>query len=276
MNFETLIEDIVDIFTSRTMLRAVAVGASVSVCAALLGVVLVLKHYSMIGDGLSHLGLGILSVSLVFGAAPMWISVPAIMLAAVLLLHISESSSVRGDSVIAVISTSSIALSIIVTSLAGGLNSDVWSYMFGSVLAVSRADAIAGVLLSAAVVAVFVLFYNKIFAVCADERFARASGVNVRLCKLVLSLLIAVTVAVGMRLVGTMLISGLIVFPALSAMSLSKRYKTVIILSAALSLLCFTVGLVASYVLSLPSGAGIVAVNLICLAVCRTVKLARS
>ena len=164
MNFETLIEDIVDIFTSRTMLRAVAVGASVSVCAALLGVVLVLKHYSMIGDGLSHLGLGILSVSLVFGAAPMWISVPAIMLAAVLLLHISESSSVRGDSVIAVISTSSIALSIIVTSLAGGLNSDVWSYMFGSVLAVSRADAIAGVLLSAAVVAVFVLFYNKIFA----------------------------------------------------------------------------------------------------------------
>ena len=276
MNFEMLIGDIVDIFTSKTMLRALAVGASVSVCTALLGVVLVLKSYSMIGDGLSHLGLGVLSVSLVLGIAPMWVSVPSIMVAAVLLLHLSESSSVRGDSVIAVISTSSIALSVIVTAAAGGLNSDVWSYMFGSVLAVSRGDAIAGVLLSLAVIATFVLFYNRIFAVCADERFARASGVNVRLCKLVLSIMIAITVAVGMRLVGTMLISGLIVFPALSAMSVTKRYRTVVILSAVISLSCFTVGLIASYVLGLPSGAGIVAVNLICLLICRIVRLARS
>ena len=273
---ELFISDLIDIFTSKTMLRALAVGASVSVCAALLGVVLVLKHYSMIGDGLSHLGLGVLSVSLVFGMAPMWISVIAIMIAAVLLLHISERSSVRGDSVIALISTSSIALSVIVTSAAGGLNSDVWSYMFGSVLALSRSDAILSILLSLAVVSVFAIFYNKIFAVCADERFARASGVRVGSCKLVLSLLIAVTIAVGMRLMGTMLISGLIVFPALSAMSISKRYRSAIILSAILSLICFVLGLIISYTLSLPSGAGIVAVNLICFVICRLVRLARS
>lgn len=258
------------------MLRALAVGGAVSVCAALLGVVLVLKNYSMIGDGLSHLGLGILSVSLVIGWAPMWLSIPAIMLAAVFLLHLSEKSSIRGDSIIALISTSSIALSVIITSVAGGLNADVWSYMFGSVLALSRADAIIGILLSIGVVSVFILFYNKIFAICADERFARASGVNLRESKLVLSLLIATTIAIGMRLMGTMLISGLIVFPALSAMSVAKRYRSVIVTAASLSLVCFTLGLIASYVLSLPSGAGIVATNLVCFIVCRIVRAARS
>lgn len=273
---ELFIQDIIDIFTSKTMLYALTVGGAVSVCAALLGVVLVLKNYSMIGDGLSHLGLGILSVSLVLGWAPTWIAIPAIMLASVLLLHLSDRSSIRGDSIIALISTSSIALSVIITSVAGGLNADVWGYMFGSVLALSRTDAIVGILLAIGVIAIFVLFYNKIFAICADERFARASGVNVRTCKLVLSLLIATTIAIGMRLMGTMLISGLIVFPALSAMSVAKRYRSVVVTAASLSLVCFVFGLFASYMLSLPSGAGIVAINLVCFTVCRAIRALRS
>ena len=155
------------------MVRALAVGALVSLCAALLGVSLVLKRYSMIGDGLSHVGFGALSVALAMNWSPLQVSIPVVVAAAFLLLRLSESQKVKGDAAIALISTTAMALGVIATSLTTGVNVDVYSYMFGSILAMSWEDVYLSVGLCACVLALFVIFYNKIFAVTFDESFAR-------------------------------------------------------------------------------------------------------
>ena len=245
------------------MQRALVVGVLVSLCAALLGVSLVLKRYSMIGDGLSHVGFGALAVASAFHLAPLAVAVPVVVLAAVLLLRMSQSSRVRCDASIALISSSALAIGVISVSLTTGMNTEVSSYMFGSVLSLSRSDAILSVLLSLAVLLLFIAFYPRLFAVTFDESFARATGTRASVYNTLLAVLTAVTVVLGMRMMGALLISSLIIFPALSAMRVCRSFRGVVLCAACVSVGCFLAGLVASYFLSTPTGASIVVANLL-------------
>lgn len=254
--------EFIHMFSYHFMQRALIVGVLVSLCAALLGVSLVLKRYSMIGDGLSHVGFGALAIASALGFAPLAFTVPVVVVAAVLLLRLSRSSRVHGDAAIAIISSSALAIGVITVSLTTGMNTEVSSYMFGSILSLSRSDAILSVVLSLAVLVLFVLFYPRIFAVTFDETFSRATGTRTELYNTLLAVLTAVTVVLGMRMMGALLISSLIIFPALSAMRVCKSFKAVVLCSAAISVVCFVVGITASYFLETPTGASIVVADL--------------
>ena len=251
-----------ELFSYGFIQRALVVGSLVALCAGLLGVSLVLKRYAMIGDGLSHVGFGVLSLALAFRLAPLAVSIPVVVLAAFLLLRLSERSRVKADAAIALISSSALAIGVIVTSLSRGMNADVNSYMFGSILAMSDGDVILSVLLSLAVLLLFILFYHPIFSVTFDEEFAAATGTRAGLYKLLIALLTAVTIVVGMRLMGAMLISSLIIFPPLSSMRLFRSFFGVTLSCALLSVAAFFTGLALSFAFSIPTGASVVAVHL--------------
>ena len=257
-----MLELISQMFSYGFLNRALLVGMLVALCSALLGVSLVLKRYSMIGDGLSHVGFGALSIAMAMRLAPLAVAAPVVVLAAFLLLRISENIRIKGDAAIALIASSSLAIGVIVTSLTSGMNTDVYGYLFGSILAMGVGDVAASVVLSAAVLLLFILFYNKIFAITFDEAFAQATGVNARGYTLLIALLTAVTIVVGMRIMGAMLISSLIIFPALTSMRVCRSFKGVVISSALVSVVCFFCGMVASFAFSTPAGASIVAANL--------------
>ena len=248
------------------LVRAFLVGVLVSLCAALLGISLVLKRYSMIGDGLSHVGFGALAIASALGVAPLAVAVPVVVVAAVLLLRVSQSGKVRGDAAIALISSGALAVGVLVISLTSGVNTNVSNYMFGSILTISGSDAVLSVILCAAVLVVFTLFYPRIFAVTFDETFARATGTKAEGYNMLLAILTAITVVLGMRMMGALLISSLIIFPALSAMRVFRSFRSVTVCSAVLSVVCFTLGMTLSYALETPSGASVVAVNIIAFA----------
>ena len=245
------------------MVRALFGGMLVSLCASLLGVSLVLKRYSMIGDGLSHVSFGALSIALAMGWSPLKVSIPVVVLAAFFLLRITENSRIKSDAAIAMISASSLAIGIIVTSLTTGMTTDVSSYMFGSILAMTKEDVVLSAVLCIIVLGLFVLCYNQVFAVTFDENFAKATGVNVGAYNMLISVLTAVTIVLGMRMMGAMLISSLVIFPCLTSMRVFKSFTSVVVSSGILSLLCFLLGMMASYQFSMPAGASVVVVNLI-------------
>lgn len=242
--------------------RAIVVGTLVSLCASLLGVSLVLKRYSMIGDGLSHVGFGALAIATAANAAPLAVAIPIVVAAAFLLLRLSENSKIKGDAAIALISTGALAIGVMAISLSNGTNIDVYNYMFGSILAMSRDDVWLSVVLAAAVLTLYVIFYHKIFAITFDENFARATGVKAGWYNMLIALLTAITIVLGMRLMGTLLISSLVIFPALTSMRILKSFRSVVICSAVLSVLCFLIGIFFSYIWSTPTGASIVCVNI--------------
>jgi zinc transport system permease protein len=252
-----------EMFSYAFIVRALVVGILVSLCASLLGVSLVLKRYSMIGDGLSHVGFGSLAAASAFHIAPLAVSVPVTVIAAFVLLRVSENSKIKGDAGIALISASFMAIGVIIISLTSGMNVDVCNYMFGSILAMSKSDVVLSVILSLSVLSLFVVFYNKIFAVTFDESFACATGIKTSAYNAIVAILTAITITLGMRIMGALLISSLIIFPTLSSMRILKTFKGVIIGSASISLICFFAGISMSYVYSTPAGASIVIVNMI-------------
>ena len=269
--------------------RALVVGALVSLCAALLGVTLVLKRYSMIGDGLSHVGFGALSIAAALGfvtvdslpaflpaglregiaalcagfaSNPLPFTLAVVIALAFLILRMSERSAIRGDAAIALLSTSALAVGVLAASLTSGMNVDVMNYMFGSILAMSAADVVVSVTLSVVVIGLFVLFCSRIFAVTFDEPFARATGTKAGLYNMLIAILTAVTIVIGMRLMGTMLISSLIIFPALTSMRVYSRFRSVLICSGVVSVVCFVAGILLSCLYAMPAGAAIVLTNL--------------
>ena len=278
-----MIDTIVEMFSYPFMVRAFAVGSLVALCAALLGVSLVLKQYSMIGDGLSHVGFGALAVATAFQAAPLSVAIPVVVLAAVLILRIKGNGKIKGDAAIALISTTSLALGVMVISMTTGMNTDVYNYMFGSILALSRSDVVAmsaedvrlSVILAGIVLVLYLLFYNKIFAVTFDETFAQATGVKANLYNTLIAVLTAVTIVLGMRMMGALLISSLIIFPALTSMRVCRTFRSVIINSAVISVLCLVIGIAISYVWATPAGASVVIVNAAALAVYSIVGMIR-
>ena len=254
--------NILQMFSYPFMQRALIAGVLVSLCAALLGVTLVLKRYSMIGDGLSHVSFGALAIAVALGMTPLYFSIPVVIVAAFLLLRVADNPRWNSDAAIAAMSASSLAIGILVISRTTGMTTDVDSYMFGSVLAMSKTDVALSVVLCAAVLILYILFYHKIFAITFDENFSRATGLNVNRYNTLIAVLTALTIVLGMRMMGAMLISSLIIFPALTAMRLFKSFRSVILCSAVTSVVCFCAGLTISFVYSTPVGATVVAANL--------------
>ena len=266
-----MLDAIREMLSYTLLTRALLVGSLVSLCAALLGVTLVLKRYSMIGAGLSHVGFGALAIATVLNAAPLSVAIPVVVAAAFLLLRISSSGKIKGDAAIGLISTCSLAVGVILISLSTGMNTEVNNYLFGSILSMSRQDVALSAAIALGVLVLYLIFFNRIFAVTFDETFARATGVRVGAYNALIALLTALTIVVGMRMMGSMLISGLLIFPALSAMRLCKRFRSVIIVSAVISVVCFFLGTVLSYVLAIPTGASVICANLIVLLLLTTV-----
>ena len=244
------------------MQRALIAGTLVSLCAARLGVPLVRKRDSMSGDGRSHVSFGALAIAVALGFTPLYFSIPVVILAAFFLLRLATNPRWNSDAAIAVMSASALAVGIIVISRTSGMTTDVDNYMFGSVLAMTWADVALSAVLSLAVLALFVLFYHKLFAVTFDESFSQATGLRVDWYNTLLAILTALTIVLGMRMMGAMLISSLVIFPALTAMRLFKSFRGVVVCAAVTSVCCFCAGLMASWTLSTPVGASVVAANL--------------
>ena len=263
----SIISALQEIFSLKFMVYALISGTLVSVCASLLGVTLVLKRYSMIGDGLSHVAFGSLAVAAAVGAAPMKVAIPVVIAAAFLLLRLSEKGKLKGDALTALISTGALAVGIMAISLSSGMNIDIYNYMFGSILALTKSDMILSVCLAAVVIPVFVLLYNSIFAVTFDPYFARATGTRVGIFDTVIAVLTAVTIVLGMRLMGTLLISSLIVFPPLTSMRVTKSFRGTVTVSSVIPVFSFVSGLMISYFCSTPPGASVVCVNIALFAV---------
>lgn len=273
---------IIDIFTNPLILRmflgALLIGVLISLSASLLGVTLVLKKYSMLGDGLAHIGFGSMAISALtekvvsdkFGSSigeySFLISVPIVIAAALFILKLNEKSKLSGDSAIALVSTSALALGYIIYRYATGQASDVCSSMFGSasLLTPSSADIITTVVLAVIVIGIFILCYNRIFAVTFDETFSKAVGINTEKYKTVIAILVALTIVMGMKMLGTVMISGLIVFPALSAMRVCKTFKGVISVCAVISVSCSALGIILAFLIdNMPIGPCVVMVNLV-------------
>ena len=247
---------------------ALIVGVLIALCSSLLGVTLVLKRFSFIGDGLSHVAFGAMAVASVLNFSNnMLFVMPVTVICAVLLLRTGQSTKIKGDAAIALISTGALAIGIMVISMTTGMNTDVYNYMFGSILAMSGEDVQFSILLSVAVLILYLFFYNKIFAITFDETFARATGVRANLYNTLIAVLTAVTIVLGMRMMGALLISSLIIFPALTSMRVFKTFKGVILNSAILSVVCLILGVTISYVYATPAGASVVVVNMAMLAV---------
>lgn len=247
---------------------ALIAGVLISLCAALLGVSLVLKRYSMIGDGLSHVAFGAMSIAAVLSLAPMTVAMPVTIVAAVVLLGLSSNGKIKGDAAIAMISVGALALGYLLLNVfqtASNVSGDVCSTLFGStsILTLSVSDVWLCVGLAILVILTFVIFYHKIFAVTFDEEFARATGTNVRAYNILIAVVTAVVIVLAMNLVGALLISALIIFPALSAMRVFKSFRAVMASAAVISVLCSVLGILASVIYGTPVGSTIVAADIV-------------
>lgn len=265
-------------FAYPTVRYALIVGVLISLCASLLGVTLVLKRFSFIGDGLSHVAFGATAVAAVLGMQQnnMLFVLPVTIVCAVLLLRAGQNAKINGDAAIAMLSVGALAIGYLLLNLfstSANVSGDVCSTLFGStaILTLTKSEVWMSIALSALVVLVFVLFYNEIFAVTFDERFAKAVGTRTALYNTGLAVLIAVIIVLAMKLVGALLISALVVFPSLSAMRLFKSFKAVTICSGVVSVVCAVAGLLVSILAGTPVGATIVAADLLAFLVCSVI-----
>lgn len=253
------------LFSYKFALRAILAGGAVSLCAALIGVVLTLRRSSMLGDGLSHTAFAAVAIAAATGWSPYWASLLITLAAAFLILRMKPGHG--GDTMVAVISVSSLAVGMLVISQNAGLNVNMNEYLFGSILSMSRTDVFVAIGLSVFVLAAFLLCRRVIFCMTFDESFCRACGVKTAFCKNLISVLTAVTVVMGMRIVGALLMTNLLIYPAVSSMKLIRSFRGVLVCSAVVSVFCFLAGIVMSCVLGTPAGAGIVVMNIVVFAV---------
>ncbi len=268
-----MIETLTSYFSYTFVQYALVAGVLIALCAALLGVSLVLKRYSMIGDGLSHVAFGAIAVATVCGAAPMTVALPITVVAAIILLGINSNKKIKGDAAIAMISVGALALGYLllnIFSASSNVSGDVCTTLFGStsILTLSKTDIIMCLALTAVVILVFILFYHKIFAVTFDENFASATGTNTKAYNIMIAAVTAVVIVLAMNLVGALLISALIIFPALSAMRIFKSFFSVIISSAIISVICAVTGIFIAILYGTPVGSTIVAADIVAFVLC--------
>lgn len=264
-----LFETIGAYFQFQFVQYAFIVGILIALCSSLLGVTLVLKRFSFIGDGLSHMAFGAMAVAAVVGLTNnMIISMPVTIIAAILLLRTSQNSRIKGDAIVAMLSVGALAIGYLLMNIfptSSNVSADVCTTLFGSVsiLTLSTVEVWICIVLSILTGLIFVFFYNKIFAVTFDENFARATGVKANLYNFLIAVVTAIIIVLAMNLVGSLLISALIIFPALSAMRVFKSFKSVTISSAIISVFCAASGLLISIVAGTPVGPTIVAVDIV-------------
>ncbi len=254
-----MLANIVDII--KYMKEPLLVGILLSIAAAMIGVILVLKRYSMIGDGLSHVGFGAFAVALALNQEPLLVALPIVIIAAYVLLRIGERKKLKGDAAIALISSSALAIGYIVGNLSNGFSADIGSYMFGSITTASKEDLYYTLPITIVIILLFIVFQNRIFSVTFDESFSKAMGINTRIYNIGLSIVTAVIVVLGIRIMGTLLISSLIIFPALTSMRLFKRFKWSVWAAMIISVICFLIAFLLFTEYS--SAASIVLVNLV-------------
>lgn len=280
-------------FDATVLIYAIVVGVLTSLCSSVLGVNLVLKRYSMIGDGLSHVGFLALAIAALLGVSTennIYITIPVVMIAAFFLMWLTDSGKLKGDAATALVSVGTVAVGYIIFGLAEAGSSEVCTGLFGaSVLTISAEDTVLGAILCAVVVVLYLVFYNRIFAVTFDNSFSKATGVNIKGNNMLLAGLTAITIVVGMKLIGSIMISAVIVIPAVTSMRLFKTFKATVISSAVISVLCFVLGFLfaVTFVITkpdsymsgtvmLPVGATVVCFNIIALIIASIIKKLRT
>lgn len=269
--------DIMNLLSYTFMQRAILCGIAISFSAALIGVILTLKNYSMIGHGLGEVGFAALSLAVALNLEPITVSIPIVIIAAIVIMFISQKKGESADIIIALVATGALALGVIITSFTSGFGTDSYNYMFGSILAMNQKDVILSIILTVLSIGIYIVFYNRLFLVTFDEKYAKTTGINVTFYQFLIALLTALVVVVGMRMMGTMLISSLIVFPAIIAKKFTTSFKGLVVMSTLTSVICFVIGIFTSFFLNMPTGAGIVLVYIILLAIssicCKLAKI---
>ncbi|MBR3278050.1 MAG: metal ABC transporter permease [Lachnospiraceae bacterium] len=267
--------DILIFYLSHPFVRyALIVGVLIALCSSLLGVILVLKRFSYIGDGLSHVAFGAMAIAAVVGLTDkMVLTLPITIVCAILLLWTGQNTKIKGDAAIAMISVGALAVGYLLMNLfptSSNISGDVCSTLFGSqkILTLTKSEVILSIVLSVVVVVLFVAFYNRFFAVTFDESFAKAVGTKTNLLNLLIATVIAVIIVLAMNLVGSLLVSALVIFPALSAMRIFKSFRSVTICSAVISVFCALLGIVLSILLGTPVGSTIVITDIAAFIVC--------
>jgi len=269
-------QEIISLLSYPFIQRALICGIAVSFSAALIGVILVLKNYSMIGHGLGEVGFAALSLAVALNLPPLSVSIPIVIIASIIIMLISQKKGEKGDVTIALVASGALAIGVIITAFTSGFGADSYNYMFGSVLAMTTSDVILSILLTFVSLGIYIIFYNRLFLITFDEKFAKASGINVTLYQFLIALLTAFIVVIGMRMMGTLLISSLIVFPAIIARKTTVSFKGLVIVSGIISVICFVLGMMMSFFLDMPTGAAIVAIYLLLMLITNiTTKIAK-
>ena len=243
------------------ILRAILVGSLIAISSSFLGIFLVLKKQSMIGDGLAHVSFATIAIALLLDKSPLVVSIPLVILSSFLILKLNEKADLNGDAAIGLISSFAVALGVLISSVAKGFNVDLFSYLFGSILVISKLDVVLSIILSILVIVLILVFYNSLFAITYDEEFAKVIGLNSKGMNYLISVLTSITVVLGIRVVGTMLISSMIIFPTVTALQVSKGFKDTIFLSSIISVISVILGTFISYIMNFPTGATIVIIN---------------
>ena len=255
--------DITTILQYGFIQRAFVTGIFVAILCSVLGLFLVLRRLSLIGDGLSHVSFGAIALGLFLGVFPIYAAVPVVVLGSLAILALTEKTKIYGDAAIGIISSVGLASGVILASVAGGFNVDLLSYLFGNILAISQGEMIFSIVLSAVVLIVIFLFYYDLLSVTFNEEHAQVTGVKVKAMNTMLVVLTAITVVLSIRVVGIMLISAFLILPSVTALQLAKGFKAAIIISALTSVIAVIVGILISFLLNIPTGAMIVMINFV-------------
>ncbi len=243
--------------------RALIAGSFIGILCSTLGVFLVLRRFSLIGDGLAHATFGSVALGLLLKMSPLYVSIPVVMVCSVGILKLTERARLYGDAAIGIVSSLGIAVGIMLSSVAGGFNIDLFSYLFGSILSISETEVYIAIILSVLVILLIVFFYNELLSITFDEDSAKTSGINTRSINTLLVLLTAVTVVLSMKVVGIMLISALLIFPAVTALQIARSFKAVMLTASLSALLSVVSGIAVSFFFDVPTGATIVMINFI-------------
>lgn len=255
--------DIINFLQYSFIQKAFLAGSFTAIICSVLGLFLVLRKMSLIGDGLSHVSFGAIAAGLFFGLYPFYIAMPVAMIASLLILKISKKAKVYGDAAIGIVSAMGIASAVILTSASRGFNADLFSYLFGNILSISSAEVILSAILSLAVLVIIYLFYWDLFSVAFDEEYAKTTGIKTNFINTLLILLTAITVVLSVKIVGIMLVSALLILPAVTALQFARGFKTTIIIAIIISLVSIFSGITLSFLLDLPTGAIIVIINVL-------------
>ncbi len=253
--------DLITLLQYAFIQKAILAGSFVAIICSALGLFLVLRKLSLIGDGLSHVSFGAIALGLFLGIYPFYVAVPVVVMASVLILKITEKAKVYGDASVGIVSAIGIASGVILASVSGGFNVDLFSYLFGNILAISNTEVWLSVGLSFTVLAVIYFFYWDLFSATFDEEYAKTTGIRTNFINTLLTLLTAVTVVLAVKMVGIMLVSALLIFPAVTALQFSRSFKSAMVIASMTSLISVLLGITFSFLLDLPSGATIVLVN---------------